>query len=203
MKIGPRYKIARRLGAHVFEKTQTEKFALSESRRTIKQRKHPKSVTDFALQLLEKQRVRFSYGIGEQQFRRYVREAGKQKIQPPSDALFRSLEMRLDNVIYRLGIAPTRRAARQMVSHGHFLVNGVRTTVPSYAVQKGSSITIREGSSTSPLFENLSERLQDRPVPAWLSFDSGTKTASASDFPVRDLASSPFDLVSVIEFYSR
>lgn len=203
MKLGPKYKIARRLGGHIFEKTQTEKFALSESRRARPQRKHQKSVSDYGLQLLEKQRVRFSYGISEQQFRRYVREASAQKAESPSDALFKRLEARLDNVVYRLGLARTRRAARQLVSHGHFLVNGKRTCVPSYAVRTGDVIALREGSAGKGPFHDRTERLAEHTAPAWLSLDTGAGRATVEGVPVRDTTASPFDLVSVVEFYSR
>ena len=128
MKIGPKYKIARRLGPAVFEKTQTQKFALSEARHAAgkKRDKRSKALSDFGLQLIEKQRVRFSYGITERQLSNYVEKAIETKGNP-SENLFASLESRLDNVVYRMGIAHTRRLARQMVSHGHFVVYGKRT----------------------------------------------------------------------------
>ena len=132
MKTGPRYKICKRLGNGVFEKCQTQKFTLSESRRSFQGRR-PRQISDYGKQLLEKQRVRFTYGITEQQFVNYVNSATK-KEGDAAATLLSTLERRLDNVVYRLGLAPTRRAARQMVVHGHILVNGKKAAIPSHVV---------------------------------------------------------------------
>ncbi|MBP6884230.1 MAG: 30S ribosomal protein S4 [Candidatus Pacebacteria bacterium] len=204
MKIGPKYKIARRLGPAVFEKTQTQKFALSEARHAAGKRKDKrgKALSDFGLQLIEKQRVRFSYGITERQLSNYVNKSIDTKGGNPAEKLFASLESRLDNVVYRLGIAHTRRLARQMVSHGHFVVNGKRTKVPSHTVSIGDVITAREGSKKSVLFANLPKKLENYSVPKWLKFDAENIKATVEGTPVLE-SGSAINLNAVFEFYSR
>ncbi len=203
MKIGPKYKIARRLGPAVFEKTQTQKFQLSEARHARKKSdKRPKALSDFGVQLIEKQRVRFSYGITERQLSNYVIKAEAVKGVNPAERLYFNLETRLDNVVYRLGIAHTRRLARQMVSHGHFIVNGKRTTVPSYAVSEGDIITAREGSKKSVLFAELPKKLQNYAVPKWLRFDPEKIEASVVGAPAIETGGA-FNLNTVLEYYSR
>ena len=170
MKIGPKFKIAKRLGAPIFEKTQSQKFALSESKQGRTSKRKPGQMSDYKRQLIEKQKMRFTYGITEKQLRRYVDEALEKSEQPVLN-LYTRLEMRLDNVVYRLGLAKTRRFARQMVSHGHILVNGKRMTVPSHKVKVDDVISVREGSRQSIIFTNLAENFEAASVPAWLSFD--------------------------------
>ncbi|MEI8130192.1 MAG: 30S ribosomal protein S4 [bacterium] len=203
MKIGPKYKIARRLGPAVFEKTQTQKFQLSEARHARKKSdKRPKALSDFGLQLVEKQRVRFSYGITERQLSNYVIKATEMKGVNTGEKLYGMLESRLDNVVYRLGIAHTRRLARQMVSHGHFVVNGKRTTVPSYAVKIGDVVTVREGSKKSVLFTELAKKLQNYATPKWLRFDIEKLEAKIDGAPVLETGGA-FNLNTVLEYYSR
>lgn len=201
MKIGPKFKIAKRLGAPIFEKTQTQKFALSESKQG-RQRKRRGQMSDFNRQLIEKQKMRFSYGITEKQLRRYVNEAveGGHK---PVVALMSRLEGRLDNVVYRMGLAKTRRLARQMVSHGHIVVNGRRLTIPSHKVSVGDEIVIREGSRVSALFTDFTDRHEAAGVPAWLSFDAKKLAGSVKSVPTYDPAETLFDPEQVLEFYSR
>jgi small subunit ribosomal protein S4 len=203
MKIGPKYKIARRLGPAVFEKTQTQKFQLSEARHARKKSdKRPKQLSDFGVQLIEKQRVRFSYGITERQLSNYVKKSLESKGGSAQEKLFGMLECRLDNVVYRLGIAHTRRLARQMVSHGHFVVNGKRTTVPSYAVRAGDVITAREGSKKSVLFANIEKKLETYSVPKWLKFDGKALMATVDGMPALE-SGGAFNLNTVFEYYSR
>ena len=204
MKIGPKYKIARRLGAGVFEKTQTQKFQLSEARhaRGKKSDKRPKPLSDFGIHLVEKQRVRFSYGITERQLSNYVIKANESKGANVGEKLFGMLENRLDNVVYRLGIAHTRRYARQMVSHGHFLVNGKRTTVPSLAVKEGDVITVREGSKKSVMFANIAKKMESYSVPKWLRFDADKLTATVAGVAPLETGGI-FNLQTVLEYYSR
>src|SRR5574340_1150893 len=122
MKTGPRYKLAKRLGATTFEKAQTQKFAISADRSAKNKRRGRGRQSEYGKQMLEKQKVRVTYGLPERQFRNYVLkslEAAK-----PTERLHELLELRLDNVVWRLGLASTRRGARQMVAHGHVLVGG-------------------------------------------------------------------------------
>ena len=196
MKIGPQYKIARRLGASVFEKTQSPKFAR-------KEKAAPRRQSEYGAALIEKQRVRFSYRLSERQFSRYVKEAVAQKGGNAAGFLYARLEKRLDNVLYRLGFAKTRGLARQMVSHGHVHVNGRKVSIPSYLLKAGDSVSIRPGSKGSVLFSNLSEKLKETPPPPWLSYDEVEGAAKVLGEPVSQAGALPFNLQSVVEFYSR
>jgi small subunit ribosomal protein S4 len=198
---GPKYKIARRLGAHIFEKTQTAKFALRAERRGGKPSFRPKG--EYALAMLEKQKVRYTYGILERQFKKYVKESVARKGVNPTQALFERLEMRLDNVVYRLGIAPTRLAARQMVAHGHIVVDGKRTNVPSQLVGTGEKVSIRPGSLKKPIFKDIDEKLKKVAVPSWLAYDHDKKVADVVGTPKHNPSDLMFNLGQVIEFYSR
>ena len=195
-----KYKIAKRLGAGIFEKTQSQKFSLSEAR-AKKPRGRP--LSDFGRQLIEKQKVRYTYGLSERQLSNYAHTAFQEK--DPSSALNTALEMRADSAIYRAGLASTRRAARQIVSHGHIMINGKRITTPSHAVRKGDAITIREGSRTSPLFAGLAEVNPEsvRSVPAWLSVDLKLMRAEVKEAPAYNGADMGLDYPTVFEFYSR
>lgn len=204
MKIGPKYKIAKRLGASVFEKTQTQKFAIAEERAARNKRGRRGQQTEFGKQLLEKQKVRMTYGLSEKQFSNYVATATKTHGVPPAETLHRLLELRLDNVVYRLGLAPTRRAARQMVSHGHITVNGVKTTVPSRAMRVGDRIAVREGSKSAVLFENFAEKFMERPtLSPWLSWNPKAMEGGVQEVPTEEAAAPAGDLVAVLSFYSR
>lgn len=204
MIIGPKYKIAKRLGASVFPKTQTAKFALAQERsaRTKKTGRRNQQ-TEFGRQLLEKQKVRFTYGLSEKQFANYVATATSLHGHRPVDTLHRLLELRLDNIIYRLGLANSRRAARQMVSHGHIVVNGVKTTIPSRAMRIGDVIGIRPGSKDTRLFEGFAEKFMERPLPRWLSWNAKTMEGGVLELPTDETADVAGDLVSVLSFYSR
>ncbi len=200
MKIGPKYKIARRLGSPIFEKTQTQKFALSLARKE-KSRKFTKQKSEFGLQLIEKQKTRLTYGIGERQFKNYVGTALKSK--EPLQKLYSILESRLDNVLYRAGFAKTRAQARQAASHGHTLVNGRRVTIPSIQLSEGDTVSIRAGSQSSLLWAGLEERVGGQTRPAWLEADALKKEVRVKGVPVYTPAENLFELSSVMEFYSR
>jgi small subunit ribosomal protein S4 len=203
MKIGPKFKIAKRLGAPIFEKTQTQKFELSVARGGKKVGRRPGQASDYKRQLIEKQKMRFSYGITEKQLRRYVDESIEKKGHQPIAVLMDRLETRLDNVVYRLGLAKTRQFARQMVSHGHIVVNGKRLNVPSHKVRVGDVITVREGSKASVMFAELAEKHEAVSVPAWLAFDAKKLEGSVKSVPVYNPAETLFDPEQVMEFYSR
>lgn len=203
MKIGPKYKIAKRLGAPIFEKTQTQKFALSEARGSTRTRtRRPGAMSDFKRQLLEKQKMRFTYGISEQQLRRYVKEAIS-KGHEPVETLVSRLESRLDNVVYRLGLTKTRQAARQMVSHGHILVNDKKITVPSHKMTPKDKVTVREGSKQSALFSDLERDVSAGAVPNWLSFNRKSLSGEVKSVPVYEPTETLFDPELVLEYYSR
>lgn len=202
MKIGPKFKIAKRLGAPIFEKTQTQKFELSVARGGNRNQRRRGQMSDYKRQLIEKQKMRFSYGITEKQLRRYVDEAVEKSNQPVS-LLMERLESRLDNVIYRLGLAKTRRLARQIVSHGHVVVNGKKITVPSHKVKVGDVVSVREGSKQSGLFIELADKHEMAAVPAWLTFDVKKLEGTVKSAPVYNPAETLFDPEQVLEFYSR
>ncbi|MBU1728285.1 30S ribosomal protein S4, partial [Patescibacteria group bacterium] len=141
----PKFKICRRLGPGIYDKCQTSKFSASSGKFSGRGGR-PKALSEYGSQLVEKQKVRFSYGISERQLSNYVKKAVQAKGVGTVDKLFEKLESRLDNVVYRMGLGNSRRAARQMVSHGHFVVNNHKVTIPSYEVKMGDLIKIREGS---------------------------------------------------------
>jgi small subunit ribosomal protein S4 len=203
MIIGPKYKIARRLGAPVFEKTQTQKYILSQARKekTGKSFMRPKS--EYGIQLLEKQKARYTYCLTERQFSKYAKIALASKGSHVISKLFESLELRADNVVYRSGFAPTRLASRQMVSHGHIMVNGKRITIPSMKLGVDDVVSIRPGSTAKPLFASLEERLKTYTQPAWIQFDNEKKEAKVSGLPKYQGGDSLFDINAILEFYSR
>ncbi len=202
MKLGPKYKICRRLGTGVFEKCQTQKYVLSEAKKSRTQGRRRRPRSDFGLQLIEKQKVRLTYGLSEKQFSNYVKQAVDKRTENTAEVLVQILESRLDNVIYRLGLASTRAFARQMVSHGHIYVNGRKVTVPSYSINQNDVVSVKESSRAKGLFVDLEERLQDYNPPAWLSFNLGKKEAKVQGSPKSE-GEEIFDLPAVIQFYSR
>ncbi len=202
MKIGPKFKIAKRLGAPIFEKTQSQKFTQSQARTGKVSNRRPGQMSDYKRQLIEKQKMRFSYGITEKQLRRYVDEAVAKSHQPIS-LLMERLESRLDNVVYRLGMAKTRRFARQVVSHGHIFVNGRRISIPSHRVKVGDIVSVREGSKQSGIFVQLAETHEAAGVPAWLAIDIKKLSATVNAVPVYNPAETLFDPEQVMEYYSR
>jgi small subunit ribosomal protein S4 len=202
MKLGPKYKIARRLGAPVFEKTQTQKYAMSLARKGKSKSKKPRAKTDFGIGLNEKQKARFTYLVNERQFGNYIQKAIEKKGNS-GDRLIQLLEGRLDNVVLRLGLATTRSFARQMVSHGHITVNKRAVTIPSFQVSVGDVIGIREGSKKKPLFANLEERFKTIKLPAWLKVDINKKEGVVEGVPTVAKDQLLFDVGQVLEFYSR
>jgi small subunit ribosomal protein S4 len=201
MIIGPKYKICKRLGGSVFEKCQTQKFQVSESR-TLKNKKMRRGGNEYQRELLEKQKLRLTYGLSEKQFRRYIDAALENRVNPAA-TLFGLLESRLDSVAFRMGLAPTRRAARQMVSHGHITVNGRRVDIPSYRVKVTDAVLIREGSRVSALFANLTERLAEHRYPNWIAFDPSAFAGSLKEMPVMSAGELAVDLEAVFEYYTR
>ena len=202
MLIGPRYKKAKKLGAHIFDKTQTAKFALRQARKKgSEKRGKPKS--DFGLQLLEKQKARFTYGVNERQFSKYVKGIINKKGGNSPDSLVGILESRLDNAVYRLGLANSRQAARQMVSHGHITVNGRRNNIPSYNVAMGDKIAVSQRSLKSKLFADLEKKVKELNYPSWLKYDAGSKSYQVQGVPNLANTEIMFNAASVLQFYSR
>jgi small subunit ribosomal protein S4 len=205
MKIGPKYKIARRLGAAVFEKTQTAKFSLNEQKKSKNKNMRPKrgGGSVFGQQLLEKQKVRYTYGIMEKQLKNYVKKVIDKTKSNQSDYLYRLLESRVDNVVLKAGFLKTRLQARQAVSHGHFTVNGTRINVPSYSLKKGDVVAIREGSKAKKMFEEVNKSLTEANTPAWLKVNGKDLSVEVVGEAVYNPAELHFDLNSVMEYYKR
>jgi len=202
MLVGPKYKICKRLGASVFEKCQTQKFQLAEAN-APRASKGRRGGSDYGAQLLEKQKARFTYGLSEAQFSRYVHEAMEKRGKDSIVGLMTRLESRLDNVVYRAGFVKTRRAARQLVSHGHVTVNGRRTTIPSFMVEAGQTIAIRPESRTSPLFMNRKEAMLETKSPHWMEMGADGMSATAKQTPTVSETELPFNAAVIIQFYSR
>ena len=161
-----------------------------------------RKVGEFGLQLREKQKVRKTYGVLERQFRNYFNDADSRP-GVTGENLLRSLELRLDNVVYRMGFAPSRPAARQLVTHGHFTVNGRPTNVPSFQTRPGDRIEVRETHRGREPFKVVRETLRSHQAPEWLRVDAATLGGQVADLPRRDQM--PLDLNEqlVVEYYSR
>ena len=201
MKRGPQYKICRKVGERIFPKCQTTKFAISGMKKRSTKRP-PRPKTEDGLQLLEKQKARFSYGVTERQFVNYVKKAQLLHGSPVTN-LFHLLESRLDNTVFRMGIVHSRTFARQIVSHGHIVVNGRKVRVPSYHVKTGDMITVREGSRGNGILTGLPERAQAYTQPAWVAFDPEMLSGKVIGMPISGAGESSIDFGTIIEFYSR
>ena len=158
--------------------------------------------SEYLLQLQEKQKARFSYGVMERQFRRYYEEANRLKGKT-GDNLLRLLETRLDNVVYRAGLARTRRQARQLVSHGHFLVNNKKVNVPSFQVTQYDIIDVKEKSLPTLPFQVARETVGDRPVPGWLQVIPGRLRILVHSLPERAQIDVPLQEQLIVEYYSK
>ncbi|MBP9759793.1 MAG: 30S ribosomal protein S4 [Candidatus Pacebacteria bacterium] len=202
----PTYKVCRRLGAGVFDKCQTQKFVLSEAKhaRFVKNARR-RTTSDFSKQLIEKQRVRFAYGVTERQLSRYVEESHRVSILgvDPAKRMLEQFEMRLDNIIYRVGLAASRRAARQLVSHGHVLVGGVRTTIPSRQMKEGDVFSVRERTRGLPIMTHIQQTLDSATAPRWLSFDGKKLEGKVIARPNTDTTEMPGSVSAILEYYSR
>jgi small subunit ribosomal protein S4 len=199
-------RLCRREGAKLFLKgTRCYTKKCSFERRPTPPGQHGvrrRKMGDFGIQLREKQKVRRVYGVLERQFRNYFREATTHQ-GVTGEALLQSLETRLDNVVFRLGFASSRAQARQLVSHGHFAVNGVPTNVPSYALKPGDRVEVRESRRGREAFKVVKESLRSHQAPDWLSLDAAKLSGAVASLPRRDQM--PLDLSEqlVVEYYSR
>ncbi|NLJ76947.1 MAG: 30S ribosomal protein S4 [Peptococcaceae bacterium] len=161
-----------------------------------------KKFSEFGLQLREKQKARRIYGILEKQFRGYFEKAERQP-GVTGENLLRLLERRLDNIVYRIGLGSSRSEARQLVLHGHFLVNGRKVNIPSYLIKVGDVITVRDKSKGSSKFKELMERASDHTPPAWLEYEAEQAQARVVDFPTRDQIDATVQEHLIVELYSR
>ena len=165
------------------------------------QGRRPK-VTPYGQQLREKQKARRIYGVLERQFRNYFkRAAAKQGV--TGEVLLQLLETRLDNIVYRLGIAPSRNASRQLVLHGHIFVNGKRVDIPSYAVRVGETVTVKAKSAKLDLVKEAVANRRRTEMQSWLDFDEGTMTGALLQIPARDEIPVPVQEQLIVELYSK
>ena len=160
-----------------------------------------KKVSEYGAQLKEKQKVKFVYGVQEKQFHKYYLKAAHMK-GITGENMLRLLELRLDNVVFRLGLAKTRRMARQVVGHGHIRVNGQKVDIPSYQVKVGDVITLRPRSAESEMFKSLREGTSTL-VPKWLSFDAPNLTGNVAALPTREDVDFEVAENMIVEYYSR
>ena len=172
------------------------------SQRKVVKKGRRSQKSEYGRQLMEKQKARYSYGVSAGQFSKYVTIA----LQTQGDNaknLLQLLEGRLDNVVLRAGFAPSRSAARQMVAHGHIVVNGKRVTIPSYEVKVGDRMTIRAGSTGKGIFAKLDEELKTVAHPAWIKVDVDKKEITIDGEPAAEATELLFDVRAVLEFYTR
>ncbi|GHU56455.1 30S ribosomal protein S4 [Clostridia bacterium] len=172
-------------------------------KKSKKQNQNPnKKMSEYALQLREKQKAKFIYGILEKQFRTYFEKANNTK-GVTGENLLRLLEFRLDNVIFRLGLARTRREARQIVSHKLVTVNGKPVNIPSYQVKVGDEVAVREKSKTLPLFALVTDATANRGVPDWLTSEKDGLKGKVNALPNRDQIDVPVLETLIVELYSK
>ncbi|MCR5025029.1 MAG: 30S ribosomal protein S4, partial [Lachnospiraceae bacterium] len=161
-----------------------------------------RKVSEYGLQLREKQKAKFIYGVLEKPFRNYYKKADRMKGMTGENLLI-LLEQRLDNVVFRLGFARTRREARQMVDHKAFSVNGRTINIPSYSVKPGDVVEIREKARSSQHIKDVLEYTADRAVPAWLSAEPDSFKGTVNELPSRDQIDVPVDELAIVELYSK
>jgi len=165
-------------------------------------RKRRRGLTEYGTQLAEKQKLKKIYGVKETQLKKYFKEAAKAR-GVATNILLTKLETRMDNVIFRLGLVESRAKARQIVSHGHILLNNRRVNIPSIHVKKGDLIKIKKSSLNKPLFSNLETKLKKYNPPTWLSLDKKELAASVLALPSAEEMEIPADLQMIVEYYSR
>ena len=205
--IGPVCRLCRREGMKLFlkgERCYTEKCAIE--KRNMPPGQHGKlrkaKIVGYGLQLREKQKVKRIYGVLENQFRRYFEMADRTR-GITGETLLQLLERRLDNVLYRLGLATSRAQARQLARHGHFTVNGRKVDIPSYQVKAGDVVGVRASSAQNPAIQHALEEVKGRGVPEWLSFDTGSMSGRIASLPTREQINLPVQEQLIVELYSK
>lgn len=205
--IGPACRLCRREGMKLFlkgERCYTEKCAIE--RRNVPPGQHGRTrrakLVGYGLQLREKQKVKRIYGVLEDQFRRYFELAERQR-GITGEVLLQLLERRLDNVVYRLGFGTSRAQARQLVRHGHVLVNDRKVDIPSYLVRAGDVISVRPRSQQNPTILHALEEVKGRGVPDWLELDPGKLAGRVVSLPTREQINLPVQEQLIVELYSK
>jgi small subunit ribosomal protein S4 len=203
---GPVCRLCRREGVKLFLKGDKCMTNCTLERRNTRPGQHgtgrPRKASGYALQLREKQKVRRTYGLLERQFRRTFDIAARRPGRT-GENLLQILEMRLDNLVYRLGFADSRAQARQLVCHGHFAVNGRKTDIPSFVAKPNDVISVRERSKGLEYFKTRALLLVQKGVPAWLSLNIDEMTGRVMSLPSRTELELPFDEQMVVEYYQR
>lgn len=203
---GPVCKLCRREGVKLFLKGDKCVTKCTLERRSSRPGQHgsgrARKESGYAKQLREKQRVRRTYGVLERQFHKHFESAARRPGKT-SENLLQVLEMRLDNLVYRLGFADSRAQARQIVNHGHFAVNGRKTDIPSFIAKPNDVITVRERSKGLEYFKTRALLLAQKGVPTWLRLDINEMTGRVLSIPSRADLELPFDEQMVVEFYQR
>lgn len=195
---GPNNKKARRVGFSILETgTDISRRPYGPGQHGSDRKRKP---SNYSVQLTEKQKARFMYGISEKQFKKLVNESGKMK-GVHGENLFILLESRLDNIVYRIGFANTRRAARQLVNHGHITVNGKKVDIPSYRVKVGDVISLKEKSMNHPAVLASLEKVNKRVD--FISYDEAKKQATYVRYPERSELNADINDALIVEFYSR
>ena len=208
--LDPKCKICRRAGVKLFLKGEK----CSSPKCTIIKRPFPpgifgkkrrRALSEFGKELAEKQKLKNWYNLDERQFGKYVREilAKGGKIHDPSASLVEKLEMRFDNAVFRLGFAASHSQARQLVSHGHFLVNQKRVSSPSYQLEKGDKIIINPTSRKMKIFEGLAAALKKHPIPSWLKLDIEKLEGEVIGAPTAQETAPLAEITAIFEYYSR
>lgn len=170
------------------------------SRRSLKRTN--RKISEYGLQLREKQKAKFIYGVLEKPFRNYYKKADRMKGMTGENLMI-MLESRLDNVVYRLGFARTRREARQIVDHKHVMVNGKQVNIPSYLVKAGDTVEIKEKNKSSQRYKDILEVTGGRIVPEWLEADQENLKGTVKELPSREVIDVPVDEMLIVELYSK
>ena len=201
--IGPKTKIARKFGEAIFGTDKAlEKKNYPPGQHGLARKR--KKVSEYGTQLLEKQKAKAIYGVQEKQFKNLFAKADRKEGQTGENLLI-LLERRLDNTVFRMGMAENRIDARQLVLHGHFTLNGKKVTIPSMSVKVGDVIAVKESSRSSEKIKGLMEALESRKssVPKWLDVDTTNATATVVAMPQRDDVDFPFEEHLIVELYSK
>jgi small subunit ribosomal protein S4 len=203
---GPVCRLCRREGVKLFLKGDKCVMNCTLERRNTRPGQHgtnrPRKASGYALQLREKQKIRRTYGLLERQFRKHY-DAAARRTGRTGETLLQILEMRLDNLVYRLGFADSRAQARQLVNHGHFAVNGRKTDIPSFIAKPNDVISVRERSKGLEYFKTRALMLAQKGVPAWLSLDINAMSGRVMSLPSRTELELPFEEQMVVEYYQR
>ncbi|MFL2485030.1 MAG: 30S ribosomal protein S4 [Candidatus Neomarinimicrobiota bacterium] len=198
----PKGKLVRKIGVNIFGNPKFDRLLSKKGYRPGQHGQTGKRFSTYSTQLKEKQKIKFTYGMLEKQFRTYFKKATQMKGETGLNLLV-LLESRLDNVVYKLGFAPTRSSARQLVSHAHFMVNGVKVNIASYRLKPGDVVQIREKSKKLDIILNAIKMVKGDLSVSWLSVDKAKMEGTFVNYPERDEIDLTMNEQLVVEYYSR